>query len=106
MKTRQLVQQFLQANYRTTKAKELENDAGVRIKVLSESQVELATMYFYESQNHTRDLYERFETFATTKGVKVSPELPDHPVNRQLTFHYKAWPKTSWAALIVNLQEA
>lgn len=106
MKTRQLVTQFLKANYSTTKAKELEDAAGVRIKVLSESRVELATTYFYESQNHTASLYKQFETFADTKGVQVSTELPDHPVNNLIDFRYKPWPKTSWATLIVNLQEA
>lgn len=106
MNTQQLVKQFLQAHYDTTNAKVLADDHGTRIRVKSAGRVEIASTYFYESQNHVGSLYNAFETFARQHGFQASPELPDHLVSRQIDFHYKPWPKTSWATLQVDVKEA
>lgn len=106
MNAKQLVAEFLKADYETTKAKELEDTHGVRIRFMGDGKLELATSYYYERQNDTSSLYNRFEAFAEAKGIHTRPEVLGVPVKHQIEFHMKSWPKTSWATLIVILQEA
>lgn len=106
MRTQQLVKRFLQSNYETCKAKELADDHGIRIRVQQDGKVELATTYFYESQNQTASLYNSFEKFAADNDIKVEPEFVGHPISRQISFNGKPWPKTSWATMIITVLEA
>lgn len=100
MKISTMINKFFQNEFETTDRKTIENTWGERIKpVAGTNKVEISTTYFYESQESTGRVVERFIEFAATQGVTVV-----FPV-QNVCFARKPWPKQSWATVTVEVVE-
>ncbi len=100
MKIATVINKFFQHEFETTDRKQIENTWGERIKpVAGTNQVAIATTYFYESQNHTKRVVERFIEFAATQGVTMVCR------DQHISFAMKPWPKQSWATMTVEVTD-
>ena len=110
-----LVKKFKQDHYETANAKVLAEDHGIRIRQTQQSRRvgawELATSYFYRSQQSTTRLFHELQDFASGHGFRlqavetwgskiVGPVTSDH-----LCYAFAEWPKDSWASVLVKFIE-
>jgi len=115
-----MVKAFKEHRYETTKAAELADDYGIRLRQTKKTrhlgaQVwELATSYYYTSQNSTLARLADLTHFAVAHGLEVTPlawqngayRATDKATKDHLRFETKPWPKDSWAILYVEISEA
>lgn len=116
----QLIKQFKIYKYgkdggRVFSAKRLVDDYGVRIRRTKDSKKfgawEIATTYFYSSQQGTVSLVRDLSEFAEANGYSVTvlkvwngAEIEDLSPD-DLSYAMRSWPANSWASIFVRLDE-
>lgn len=80
---------------------------GERIR-WRDGKVEVATTYFYKSQNHTARLAQKFDEWLQEQGFRLFPDPADEVSYKTIMLDYdmKPWPKYSWATAYCIILEA
>jgi len=110
-----LVKQFKSEMFETTVTKEL-SDNGFRMrqsttaKDFGDNVWELATTYYYTSQNSTARLFDEFQKFAAQHGYEATAQSwhsgkPIEVSKDTIVFESNPWPRLSWAKILVIIVE-
>ena len=80
---------------------------GERIR-WRDGKVEIATTYFYKSQNHAAHLAQKFNAWLREQGFELYPDPTDEVLYKTIMLDYdmKPWPKYSWVTAYCIILEA